>query len=108
MHRGLSCAIIALVTLCLVRESEGDDFDVTIHDKGSLGMQLDSRLQVTGFRRGPKGQPLPAEDSGWIRVGDRLIAVNERSVEDQSLPSAASIIARADHPKILRFRASSG
>jgi len=94
--------------LLLTSLASSDDFDVSIQDRGSLGLKLDSHLKVTGFQRGPAGKILPAEDSGWVRIGDKLIGVNERSIERLDLGTAARSISQADHPKILRFRAPEG
>ena len=86
-------------------EALEDEFDVTFNSNKPLGVQLSSRLRVMGFRRDDSNAKMAAERSGWIREGDELIAVNERSVVGKSLNAVVRMIASADLPKILRFRA---
>jgi hypothetical protein len=83
-------------------------FDVEFNTVGALGLQLSESLAVFDFMRGPKGQKLAAELSGWLKKGDVLLDVNDVPVTGMRPDAVAQVIRYADRPKVLRFRAVHG
>lgn len=87
-----------------------DEFNVEFDTNEPLGMQLDSFLRVVGFgelHHAQKDQG-PAESSGWLHLGDRLLSVNEAPVTGKNLRDVGLMIQRASLPKVLRFQAPRG
>ena len=83
-------------------------FSVTFDTPRALGLQLDAQLRVMGFHRDPSGGKMPAEASGWISIGDTLVAVNgERTVGSQ-LHTVTALVARAALPRVLSFAGPAG
>ncbi len=72
------------------------EFEVSFGTKKPLGLQLDSNLVVLSFQRVRAGVLPPAEASGWIRVGDRLVAVNEESVATLPLSDVVRKIVKGE------------
>lgn len=46
---------------------------------------------MTGFRRGRGDDMGPAEATGWLQVGDRLVAINEIPLHDKNLMDTAQV-----------------
>jgi hypothetical protein len=103
-------ASLALLALAAVAATAvAAEFDVVFDTRAPLGMKLDASLLVTGFARAPgTGARLPAEASGWVRAGDRVVAVAGERVEGRAIADVAQLIARAEPPKTLRFAAAGG
>lgn len=105
VHRYSHVLALALISALVVSASE---YEVEFSTRESLGMQLDSGLKVVGFRRPHGSQKLPAEASGWIRVGDHLAGVNGDSVAGKPLAVVAQHLHNARLPKMLRFTSFDG
>jgi len=73
-------------------------------------MQLSDALVVQAFHRNASagGARLAAEASGWLRVGDRLVAVNGAAAEGRPLAAVVAMVAAASVPKRLTFAAGGG
>jgi len=106
--QGGTWALSCLVLLALLRVAATEEFDVTFDTPKPLGVRLDAGLVVVGFSRGPHGEQLPAEVTGWIKPGDRLVAVNDEAMGGRGLTEVATSIGSASVPKRLRFAAAGG
>jgi len=60
---------------CVDRRQE---FDVTVHDSGPLGLELSEVLVVRGFVRGKNGDPPALQVHGGVEINDELVAVNDK------------------------------
>jgi hypothetical protein len=85
-------------------------FPVVFATAKPLGMKLSGELIIQGFHRNTTAanSKMPAESTGWLRVGDRLVGVNDKIVEGIDLATVAQIIASASVPKRLTFLAGGG
>lgn len=90
------------------RSLRDNEFEAAFGTKKPLGLKLDDKLQVIGFQRVRADYLQPAEANGWIRIGDKLLSVNEQPVSGLSLSDVARLISKADLPKVLRFAAKNG
>mgnify|MGYP001384497744 CR=1 FL=1 len=61
-----------------------------------------NNLKVQGFYSKEDGSMLPAEASGVIKTGDRLIAINDKTVESHK--QLTDLIKMASLPLRLRLR----
>jgi hypothetical protein len=104
----LYCILLAFLSHVAGIPANLPRFDVEFDSTAPLGVQLDNSLKVTGFRRGVGGALLLAERSGWIEVGDFIVAINEEDVTRLALPAVAQKIAHADLPKVITFAAGDG
>ena len=80
--------LLAACVLCAAHSPAhppDSEFEVSFGTRKPLGLQLDQNLRVVGFQRVRADTTPPAEANGWIKIGDRLIAVNEEAVERLSL-----------------------
>jgi len=68
-----------------------------------LGLVLSPDLVVTGFKRFAPSVPLPAEESGLVHLGDRLISVNGARVAGKRLDEVQRLVSAAQLPKTLTF-----
>lgn len=85
-------------------------FSVVFATTKSLGMKLSGDLIIQGFHRNASAgnAKMAAESTGWLRVGDRLVGVNEKVAEGVDLSKVAQMIASASVPKRLTFLAGGG
>jgi hypothetical protein len=83
-------------------------YTVKFDTPNPLGLQLDASLRVASFSRDAAGGKMPAERTGWVRVGDSLVSVNGERVAGVSLSTATTIIARAALPRVLGFAGPPG
>jgi hypothetical protein len=79
------------------------EFEVSFGTKKPLGLQLDSHLVVLSFQRVRAGVLPPAEASGWIRPGDRLLAVNEEDVASLPLSDVVRKIVKGNSLTVFMF-----
>lgn len=88
-------------------EKAANDFVAHFVSRENLGIIFSAELRVTGFYRDEKtGNALPAEESGMIRIGDRIISVN--GAEISSLQSLKTVMASATLPLAIQFRPPPG
>jgi hypothetical protein len=84
------------------------EVDVVISEKGALGLRLDSTGNaayacVVGFSKMTDGTMGPAEKTGKIKMGQMLIAVNGRMVDELSQSEVVRAM-RLTRPLTMRFR----
>ena len=107
--RRFQCHVMrATLIALLVGDGYASEFNVVFTTAEPLGLRLASDLSVQGFHRTSPSQRMPSEASGWIAVGDTLIAVNGRTTVGRSVSEVATLIASAALPKELRFSARGG
>lgn len=95
--------VLLCIGLCVaVLASPESEFDVSFGTKKPLGLQLDQGLKVIGFQRMRAGVLPPAEANGWIKVGDKLISVNEESTAGVPLHDVVRMIAKGE-PAALHY-----
>ncbi len=87
-------------------------YDVLVpHGKTTLGIRMSSRFVVQSFVRDLKDAAFGyAEATGYINIGDQLIAVNGWEVTKRQQREQALNVLQAKHssqPLVLRFRAKS-
>lgn len=85
-------------------------FSVVFATTKSLGMKLSNDLIIQGFHRNSTAgnSKMAAESTGWLRVGDRLVGVNDNVAEGIDLSKVAQMIATASVPKRLTFLSGGG
>jgi hypothetical protein len=107
--RGRASRILVLLSIfcALLLPTLADQFDVYFETSKPLGMKLSSDLSVQGFVRNG-GTKLPAEASGWLRVGDKIVAVNGESTVGKDINTVVRMIGSASLPKKLTFVTSGG
>lgn len=93
------------IFLLLLTPAEGGEFTVTFDTLNPLGLKLDSHLRVLGFHKDESGGKMPAESTGWLKMGDTLSSVNGVRVQGMSLNSVTMLVAKAEVPKRLTFEA---
>lgn len=90
---------------------QSGQYEVTFHEEGALGMTLDNdphddnALYVAAFARAHGGRMGLAESCGRISVSDRVIAVNNHSVQGFSVLKFVSAFSKLSRPVTLRFQA---
>lgn len=100
---------LAILLALLTSVSDAKPFAVKFDTAKPLGIKLSPELAVNGFARDPKDRSkMPAEKSGWLRVGDALVEVNGQRVAGMPLPDVQQLIARASIPKELVFEPANG
>lgn len=99
--------MIAMLLCLLCGLSAADEFHVYFDTSKPLGLKLSTELVVQGFHRQGNSK-MPAESSGWIRIGDKLVELNEKPVAGKDLNTVAQMIGKADLPKKLTFSAAGG
>ena len=66
--------------------------EIKILSNGSLGLQLNAKMDITGFSKDTLGQRLPAEASGGIFIGDKVIGINSIHLIDLPFLEAIEIL----------------
>lgn len=82
---GVAAALTMMLAVCCGATSRDAEFDVSFGTRKPLGLKLDRDLTVIGFQRTRSDTMGPAEANGWIKLGDKLVAVNEERVERADL-----------------------
>ncbi|RYE97102.1 MAG: hypothetical protein EOO41_03875, partial [Methanobacteriota archaeon] len=100
--------LFTALAACMCAGGGGIPFEVKFCTPARLGLQLTTDLHVRGFERSARDQKLPAEASGWVRMGDALLRVNDVDVAGYSLARCAALIAAASPCKTLTFDAAGG
>ncbi|KAL3668667.1 hypothetical protein V7S43_005964 [Phytophthora oleae] len=95
----------AAVSTCSL---EAQQFSVVVVTSASLGLRLSEKLEVLEFVADSEGRGRAVEASGLAEIGDRLIAVNDVSLEGYSLQKAVGELQAAQLPRILRFQTHDG
>jgi hypothetical protein len=103
----LPLLLLLLLLHLLVSSTLAEEFSVVFDTTKPLGLKLSSDLTVQGFHR-VSSSKMPAEASGWIRVGDRLTAVNGKETQGRDLAAVVAMVASAQTPKRLAFAAAGG
>ena len=98
-HRTVFIVLVCIFVTVRCTELGPGEFDAIFREQ-TLGLELSQELFVTGF--GKKG----ATSKGNVHVGDRIVAVNGRSLEGLSGAAASSLIRSAQIPRTLRFRST--
>ena len=89
-QRGNSTPVISEVNASKITEYEVYEVQITPDPIYGLGMSLDAKrdeetgkesIVVIGFKSHPITQtPLPAEDCGYVNIGDELLRINGTSL----------------------------
>ncbi|KAG1704092.1 hypothetical protein DVH05_006105 [Phytophthora capsici] len=87
---------------------EAQQFSVVVATSASLGLRLSDKLEVLEFVADSEGRGRAVEASGLAEIGDRLIAVNDVSLEGYSLQKAVGELQEAQLPRTLRFQTHDG
>ncbi|KAG7393211.1 hypothetical protein PHYPSEUDO_011216 [Phytophthora pseudosyringae] len=87
---------------------EAQQFSVVVATIAPLGLRLSEKLEVLEFVVDSEGRGRAVEASGLAEIGDRLIAVNEVSLEGLSLQKAVGELQSAQLPRTLRFQTHDG
>uniref|UniRef100_H3GS80 PDZ domain-containing protein n=1 Tax=Phytophthora ramorum TaxID=164328 RepID=H3GS80_PHYRM len=87
---------------------EAQQFAVVVATTAPLGLRLSERLEVLEFVADSEGRGRAVEASGLAEIGDRLVAVNEVSLEGLTLQKAVGELQMAELPRTLRFQTHDG
>ena len=88
-------------------EEAARDFVAHFVNKDNLGIIFSADLRVTGFYKNREnGKILPAEESGMIRIGDRILSVNGAPIA--TLKELKAAMAAASVPVHIKFRPPAG
>ena len=87
--------------------SEGTEYSVYFDTTKPLGLKLSSDLFIQGFHRQGNSK-LPGEASNWIRIGDKLMSINDQLTKGKDLNAVAQMVSTASLPKKLTFLTASG
>jgi hypothetical protein len=88
--------------------ADGNAFSVTFTES-VLGMQLNltpdgTGIEVSAFSSIEEGKLLPAERSGKVFIGDRVIAIDGRSTKGASRDEVLDLIINAPRPVTIHFQ----
>ncbi|ETN21126.1 hypothetical protein PPTG_01409 [Phytophthora nicotianae INRA-310] len=83
---------------------EAQQFSVVVATSAPLGLRLSEKLEVLEFVADSEGRGRAVEASGLAEIGDRLIAVNDVSLEGYTLQKAVAELQAAQLPRKLRFQ----
>ncbi|CEG41235.1 Protease-associated domain, PA [Plasmopara halstedii] len=86
------------------RSLEKQQYSVVVATNAPLGLRLNEKLEVLGFVADSEGRGRAVEASGLAEIGDRLIAVNDISLEGYGLQRAVKELQAAQLPRSLRFQ----
>lgn len=88
-------------------EGAGRDFVAHFLTKENLGIIFSADLRVTGFYKNREnGKVLPAEESGMVRIGDKILSVNDAPIA--TLKELKAAMAEAAVPVHIKFRPPPG
>ncbi|KAG6623952.1 Protease-associated domain, PA [Phytophthora cinnamomi] len=87
---------------------EAQQFSVVVATSAPLGLRLSDKLEVLEFVADSEGRGRAVEASGLAEIGDRLIAVNDVSLEGFALQKAVAELQAAELPRTLRFQTHDG
>ncbi|GMF25121.1 unnamed protein product [Phytophthora fragariaefolia] len=87
---------------------EAQQFAVVVATSAPLGLRLSEKLEVLEFVADSEGRSRTVEASGLAELGDRLIAVNDMSLEGYGLQKAVGELQAATLPRTLRFQTHDG
>ncbi|OWZ24307.1 hypothetical protein PHMEG_000669 [Phytophthora megakarya] len=87
---------------------EAQQFSVVVATSAPLGLRLSEKLEVLEFVTDSEGRGRAVEASGLAEIGDRLIGVNDVSLEGFTLQKAVGELQTAQLPRILRFQTHDG
>ncbi|KAG2780879.1 hypothetical protein PC129_g8399 [Phytophthora cactorum] len=87
---------------------EAQQFSVVVATSAPLGLRLSEKLEVLEFVADSEGRGRAVEASGLAEIGDRLIAVNDVSLEGHTLQKAVGELQAAQLPRKLRFQTHDG
>ncbi|GMF15270.1 unnamed protein product [Phytophthora lilii] len=115
-HDGkLVLALVYLITYARVDAAaskcstpEAQQFSVVVATSAPLGLRLSEKLEVLEFVADSEGRGRAVEASGLAEIGDRLIAVNNVSLEGFTLQKAVGELQAAQLPRTLRFQTHDG
>ncbi|RLN87007.1 hypothetical protein BBJ28_00004839 [Nothophytophthora sp. Chile5] len=96
----------AAVDTCSAQEMQ--QFSVVVVSNAPLGLRLNEKLEVLAFLADGEGRSRDVEASGLAEIGDRLVAVNDQSLETFTLEAAVEALRSAASPRILRFQTHDG
>jgi hypothetical protein len=88
-----------------------DAYSVSFATEGSLGIMLSKHHEfvvVKGFKSGPKGEALPGEACGKIKIGDVLIGFNGGEITSLPLDRVMARLSRSRRPLTLTFHPGDG
>ncbi|KAG7400804.1 U4/U6 small nuclear ribonucleoprotein Prp4 [Phytophthora boehmeriae] len=83
-------------------------FSVVVATSAPLGLRLSEKLEVLEFVADSEGRSRTVEASGLAEIGDRLIAVNDVSLEGFTLQKAVEVLQAAQLPRTLHFQTHDG
>ena len=84
-------------------QDAASDFVAHFYAKDNLGIIFSADLRVTGFyKHRETGKMLPAEESGMIRTGDRILSINGAPIA--TLQDLRAAVASAEVPVHIKFR----
>ncbi|KAE9051080.1 hypothetical protein PR001_g1785 [Phytophthora rubi] len=87
---------------------EAQQFSVVVATSAPLGLRLSDKLEVLEFVADSEGRGRAVEASGLAEIGDRLIAVNDVSLQGVALQKAVGELQAAELPRTLRFQTHDG
>ncbi|EEY66459.1 uncharacterized protein PITG_17073 [Phytophthora infestans T30-4] len=87
---------------------EAQQFSVVVATSAPLGLRLSEKLEVLEFVADSEGRGRAVEASGLAEIGDRLVAVNDVSLEGHTLQKAVGELQAAQLPRKLRFQTHDG
>jgi hypothetical protein len=87
---------------------EAQQFSVVVATSAPLGLRLSEKLEILEFVADSEGRGRAVETSGLAEIGDRLIAVNDVSLEGFALQKAVGELQAAQLPRTLRFQTHDG
>ncbi len=72
---------------------------LTPHEEEGLGLSLNvstDEIKVIGFKKSKNNKSLPAENCSLIKIGDRLININNENVNDLGIDKAIKLLKKVN------------
>ena len=78
-----------------------DSYEVylTPHEDEGIGLSLNvssDEIKVIGFKKSKNNNLLPAENCSLIKIGDRLININNENVDDLGIDEAIKLLKKVN------------